>query len=173
MPEIFRTRDVVVFKRGVSYTVSLESTMSQAGWPGGQGVMWEHMTRDGFMVTYADGVRGAGFVLWGSDESSDKWTAMTGQQVEHGYVVIGSGSWIVSTTTFERYTYASRQAGPLVEVSYAPGDHLHWSLRGWFTKEDEWTLSGDPRAPNESSVGAVVQPPSSLTSQYLTVQTTL
>lgn len=173
MPEIFRTRDVVVFKKGVTCTVSTDIIMRQAGWPGAQGVMWEDSLHDEFLVTFTDGVRGAGFALWGSEEDSDKWTAITGQQVGQGYVVVGSGSWVFSTRVFEQYTYASRVAGPLVAHTYAPGNKLLWSLRGYFTKEDEWAASGDPRAPNSFFVGQVVQSPSIVTSGFMTIQTTL
>jgi hypothetical protein len=125
------------------------------------------------MVGIADGGRGAGFVLWGSDEPSDLFTAITGQQVAYGFATLMAGSCIMSTTTFERYTYASRIAGPLVEINYSPADKLYWSLRGYFTSEDEWALSGDPRAPNADSVGFVVQKPSDLTGGYISIQTTL
>lgn len=173
MPEIFRTRDVVVFRQGVTSTIPADSVMRQAGWPGAQGLMWKDSTSDDFLVTFSDGERGAGFALWGSDEDSDEWTAMTGQQIGYGYVVIGSGSWIIATRIFEQYTYASRVSGPLVSISYSPGDKLLWSLRGLFTKEDEWTAAADPRAPNTYFVGHVVQPPSALTAGFITIQTTL
>ena len=84
-----------------------------------------------------------------------------------------ASSWLISTTSFEQYTWASRQVGPLVEITYAAQDKLYWSLRGLFTSEDEWTLSGDPRAPNTDFTGYVVQPPSALTEGYITIQTTL
>lgn len=171
MPEIFRTRDVVVFAQGVTFTVAADSIMRQAGWPGGQGLAWKDSPKDEFLATFSDGVRGSGFALWGSDEDSDQWTAMTGQQVSHGFVVFGSGSWILSTRTYEKFTYDSRVSGPLVPLVYEPGDKLTWSLRGLWTKEDEWTEVGDPRAPNTNYVGQVVQP--ILPSGYITIQTTL
>lgn len=174
MPEIFRTRDLVVFAKGAAYAVATADVMVQSGWPGGQGLSWTDSAVDEFMVTLTDGGRGAGFALWGSNEDSDQLTAITGHQVAYGFVVIGSGSWLISTSTFEVYTWASRQVGPLVPITYTPGvDKLYWSLRGYFTNEDEWTLSGDPRAPNDAPVGFVAQVPSALTENYLTVQTTL
>lgn len=173
MPEILRTRDVVLFTKGVTITVAASIAMTTQGWQGGRGVAWANAANDEFMVTFADGGRGAGYILWGNDEDSDKFTAITRQQVAYGYVTIVSGSSIMSTSTFEQYTYTSRIAGPLVEIAYTPKVKLYWSLRGYFTTEDEWTLSGDPRAPNTDMVGFVVQKPSALTSNYLTLQTTL
>ena len=173
MPEIFRTRDTVVFAKGAAYAVAASDAMVQGGWPGGQGLGWRDSALDEFRVSYADGGRGAGFALWGSDEDSDKLTSITGYQVAYGFVVMCSGSWLISTTSFERYTWASRQVGPLVEITYTATEKLYWSLRGLFTSEDEWTLSGDPRAPNVDFTGYVVQPPGALTEDYMTIQTTL
>jgi len=174
MPEIFRTRDTVVFVKGITYTVKASNALITAGWPGGQGLMWADDPGTEFAVTFADGGRGSGFAMWGSDESSDEFTGMTEGQPAVGYLVMGSGSWIMSTLSFEVYTYASRVAGPLVEIAYNPGQKLFWSLRGLWTIEDEWALSGDPRAPNVDPVGFVTQVPNAtLTNNYLTVQTTL
>lgn len=172
MLEIFRTRDNVVFVKGAAYTVKASSALLSAGWPGGQGLMWANGGAE-FTTTFADGGRGAGFALWGSDEESDQFTSMTASEVAVGHLVIGSGSWIISTLSFEIYTYASRVTPPLVPITYLPGQKLFWSLRGLWTNEDEWTLSGDPRAPNVDPVGFVAQPPSNITDDYLTIQTTL
>jgi len=171
MPEIFRTRDTVVFTKGAAYSVMADPTLISSGWPGGQGLAWTQ--GDDFTVTFADGGRSAGFALWGSNEESDQYTSLVGVQAAHGFLVMGSGSWIFSTTSYEVYTYASRITPPLVPIVYTPKQTLFWSLRGLWTSEDEWSLSGDPRAPNEDPVGFVVQSPSSLTNNYLTIQTTL
>lgn len=173
MPEIFRSRDVVVLTKGLTFTPVVSPAMVSAGWPGGQAVAWQESPLDGFFVDFSDGVRGAGFVLWGSDEDSDKFTGLTANQVRHPHVVVGSGSWLISTRTFESYTLASRTSGPLVPLAYSVGDPLLWSNRGLFTREDEWTISGDPRAPNINMVGYVVQAPSVATSGFMTIQTTL
>lgn len=135
--------------------------------------MWSDGPGSEFQVTYADGGRGSGFALWGSMEDSDRFISMVGVQPAVGYVVMGSGSWVFSTISFEVYTYTSRLAPPLVVNTYQPGQKLFWSLRGLWTVEDEWSLSGDPRAPNEDPVGFVVQPPSSYNNHYLGIQTTL
>lgn len=169
MPEIDRTRQVVTFKKGDCYAVSIAPSLARDGWLGGQGVQWFDAGRDDLVVEASDGAA-QGFLLWGSDEPSDKFTAMTRNQPAYEFGVLGFGGWLLSTTTFERYTWASRQVGPLVEITYQPQDELVFSLRGRWTKEDEWSLSGDPRAPNENVMGVVVQPPSILTNNYLTIQ---
>lgn len=173
MAEIFRTRDCVVFSKGDAYTVMTSAAMLAAGWPGGQGVRWIDSPQDEFLVTYSDGLYG-GFFLWGSNESSDQYTAMTGQQAKYGYATFCAGNWILSTSTYERYTYLSRTGGgPLVPLVYVEGMRLRFSLRGYFTIEDEWTLALDPRAPNNYYIANVVQAPSAVTDDYLTVQTSI
>ncbi len=169
MPEIDRTRDVVVFKKGDCYTVSVAPSLARSGWLGGQGVQWFDSGRDDFVVEETNG-EGQGFLLWGSDEPSDKFTAVTRNQPIYEFGVVGFGGWLLSTTTFERYTWASRQVGPLVEIVYQPQDPLVFSLRGRWTKEDEWTFIGDPRAPNENVMGVVVHAPTAFTDNYMTIQ---
>lgn len=173
MTELERTRDVVILAPGLRTTLAVTPAVAQVGWAGGTGFMWFDSPDDELLVTIADGERGAGFALWGSNEDSDVLTSMTGQQSLYQYVVVGSGSFLISTRTFERYTWASRNAGPLVDLTYTPGEFLYWSLRGWLTNEDEWTASGDPRAPNTYAVANVVQAPSAVTKDYLTAQTIL
>lgn len=172
MPEQARTRDCIILFKGPTYPVTVDESMAVGGWKGGQGVRWSASTKDEFMVSYADG-RYGGFLLWGSDESSDQFTGMTRNQPSYRFAVSGVGGWIIMTTTFERYTYASRQAGPLVEINYQPSDRLVFSLRGYWTKEDEWTLSGDPRAPNDLYVGFVAQRPTASNGYYMTIQVSI
>lgn len=173
MPEIFRTRDVVVLFKGDAYAVMIDPALQAGGWAGGQGVQWVNSPRDEFMVTYSDGLYG-GFLLWGSDEAADKYTAMTGQQPAYGYAVMCAGGWLISTSTYERYTYASRTGGgPLVTIAYTVGERLLFSLRGLFTNEDEWSASLDPRMPNGYYLGNVVQVPSAANNYYLMVQTSI
>jgi len=78
------------------------------------------------------------------------------------------------TSGYEKYTYASRVGpGPLVSISYVPSDRLVFSLRGLWTKEDEWSLSGDPRAPNDYYIGFVAQKPVHERNDYLTIQVSI
>jgi len=173
MPEIIRTRDCTVHFKGDAFPVALAPEMLQRGWPGSQGVKWAPSTNDEFCVTYSDG-RYGGFLLWGSDESSDQFTALTGQQVACGHAVFCMGGWLISTSTYEKYTYASRMGGgPLVPIVYTASRRLVFSLRGFWTIEDEWTLSGDPRAPNTYYLAYVVQSPRASNNFNLVLQTAI
>jgi hypothetical protein len=173
MPEIFRTRDCGIFHKGPSITVEVPHNTAVSGWRGGQVFNWTDPGSDRLVATISDGIAGA-VALWGSDESSDEYTSMTRNQPTYKYVVLGMGGWIFSTTSFEKYTYASRTGpGPLVPITYGGNDLLLISLRGYWTNEDEWTLSGDPRAPNGNYVGEVVQPPTPARNNQLTVHSVL
>lgn len=170
--EIPRTRDVIIFDKGKTFTVNLSSAMVTAGWRGGQGVQYTTPQNEEPYVTFSDGF-GTGFLLWGSNETSDEFTSMTRNQPTYAFATVGCGAWLMSTNNYEVYTYASRQAGPLVKIVYNPSDRLFFSLRGLWTKEDEWTLSGDPRAPNRHRVGYVSQAPNPLWNNYMTIQVSI
>jgi len=168
--EVFRTRDVVIWVKGETLTVSVDSGLILNGWKGGSGITFAPTSQDKILVTQSDGLSG-GFMLWGSDESSDQFTAMTENQPYYGFAVIGMGAWLIATPTFEQYTYLSRQGpGPLIPIVYNANDQLFFSLRGYWTNEDEWALSGDPRAPNDNVSGFVAEPPSGVDSNYMTIQ---
>lgn len=170
--DIVRDRDLIVLAKGPTLPVRISASLATSGWQGGQGVMWADSPDDTFLVTTSNGWYG-GFLLWGSDEEADKRIGMERNQLIYRFSTLCVGTWVVSTRTFETHTYASRQAGPLVALTYNPGDLLYFSLRGLFTKEDEFTASGDPRAPNTGIVGRVAQAPSALTKNYLTVHTSI
>jgi len=172
VPEINRSRDVIVFVKGETITVTLDDVLVTEGWSGGTGVQWLETPSDEFVVTRTDG-NGSGFLLWGSNEVPDEYTSMTRNQPVYRFGVLCAGGWMISTTSFETHTWTSRQGGPLVPINYTANDRLVFSLRGLWTKEDEWTLSGDGRAPNLNYVGAVVQAPSPVTNNYMTVQVIL
>jgi hypothetical protein len=167
--EVFRTRDCVIWVKGETMTVSVDAGLITGGWKGASGITFAPITTDQVLVTQSDGLAG-GFMLWGSDESSDQFTAMTENQPYYGFAVIGMGAWLIATPTFEQYTYLSRQGGPLVPIVYNANDQLFFSLRGYWTNEDEWALSGDPRAPNDNVVGFVAEPPSGVDNNYMTIQ---
>jgi hypothetical protein len=169
MPEQFRTRDCIILIKGDAIPVTVSSEMARDGWLGGQGVKWAPSTKDEFLVTFSDGYY-AGFLLWGSDESSDQYTASTRNQAAYRFATIGAGGWHIMTRSYERYTWASRQAGPLVPIVYEASDRLLFSLRGMWTNEDEWTASLDPRAPNAYYLGFLSQPPSASNDYYMGIQ---
>lgn len=172
MTEIIRNRDVVVHFRGDSYPVAVDSALLAAGWAGGQGVKWANSPQDEFMVTFSDGIYG-GFLLWGSNEDADQYLGMSHQQLDYGYGIFCGGGWLISTRTYEHYTYASRLAPPLVPIVYQVGQRLVFSSRGLWTNEDEWTLSGDPRAPNTFYTAYVAQVPRALNNYYLVLETSI
>lgn len=170
--ELPRSRDCIILFKGDAYPVTVSDAMASGGWQGGQGVQWVASNKDEFLVTYSDGYY-AGFMLWGSDESSDQFTAMTRNQPFYRFATVGAGGWQISTRSYEKYTYASRQAGPLVPITYSASDRLVFSLRGFWTKEDEWTLAGDPRAPNAYFIGFVSQAPSAATEFFMGIQVSI
>lgn len=173
MPDILRSRDCTVFTYGDRQTVAVDQTMVTLGWPGGLGVQWVAASPgvDERIVTFSKGLYG-GFLVWGSDETGDKFTAMTRQQPYWRYATMFSGGCLIATSSYERYTYASRLGGPLVPLVYAPNDVLYFSLRGLWTKEDELTLSGDPLAPCFFT-GFVAQVPKASNQFFMGIQTSL
>ena len=145
--------------------------MVQGGWPGGQGVQWVGSIDDKMLVTYSRGKFG-GFLVWGSDEIGDDYAATTRNQPHYQFATMLFGATVLSTSSYERYTLASRLAPPLVPLTYSENDILYFSLRGLWTKEDELTLSGDPDAPSVAA-GVVVQVPQSWNREFLGIQTTM
>jgi hypothetical protein len=173
MSQISRNRDVIIFEKSQTFTVNIDDRMAAGGWRGGSCVQYTPPVGDEILVTYSDGLYG-GFLLWGSDEVPDNYTSMTRNQLTYKFAVIGTGGWIIATTSFEQYTYASRTfGGPLVPITYNASDRLVLSLRGYWTKEDEWTLSGDPRAPNNYFLGYVVQAPTAALNNFMTIQVSI
>lgn len=172
MPEIFRSRDCVVFFKGDSQTVAVDQAMVDGGWPGGQGVQWVDAASDDRVVSYSTGLYG-GFLVWGSDEEGDRYTAITKSQPHYRYATMLSGGCLIATSSYERYTYASRIGpGPLVPLVYGIQDVLFLSRRGLWTKEDELTLSGSPLAP-AFFTGFVAQVPKPATRDFLGIQTSM
>jgi len=160
-----RDRDVVVFSKGRSFTVSIDSNLKSSGWSGGQGVTWsDDPNSDTFLVTASAGLPG-GFLLWGSNESADQYISYTQNQPTYSLATYCYGGWTISTITYEQYTLASRTGpGPLVSIVYTIGEPLFFSLRGLFTNQDE---SGQGYV-----VGSVAQIPNpSLNLNYLGVST--
>lgn len=174
MPDTPRSRECVVLFKGDAYFCEVSDSLVASGWHGGQGVQWYADSKDGFFVTASDGYY-AGFMLWGSDESGDDHTAMTRNQLYYKFGTLCAGGWVIMTTSFEKYTWDSRNGigPPNVPIVYAESDRLVFSNRGFWTKEDEWTKSGDPRAPNNYYIGFVMQAPTAANNYFMTIQTSI
>jgi hypothetical protein len=171
MTEIIRARDCVVFFKGDNQPVIISQDLINLGWSGGQGVQWVDSTSDERMVTFSSGLYG-GFLVWGSDETADQFTAMTRQQLIYRYSTMLSGGCLMATTSYERYTYTSRiGGGPLVPLIYGVNDILYLSNRGLWTKENEMNLI-DPTT-SAFFTGFVAQLPKSVNSNFLGIQTSL
>ena len=171
--ELIRDRDVITLVKGQTFPTGLSPRLLTQGWQGGQGVMWIETPYDAWEVDISDGTPN-GFLLWGSNESADQYSAYTQNQTTYDFAVLCFGTWVITTRTYEMYTYASRMGpGPLVPIVYNESDRLLFSLRGLWTKEDEWSLSGDPRAPNRFYVGYVIESPAVYNNNYLMFQTTM
>lgn len=171
MPEIIRSRDCIVFFKGDSQPVIVSQDMINLGWAGGQGVQWVDSSNDERKVTFSTGLYG-GFLVWGSDESADEYTSITKQQLAYRYAVMLSGGCLIATTSYERYTYASRiGGGPYVSLTYQANDILYLSNRGLWTKENEMNLI-DPTT-SAFFTGFVAQVPKSVNSNFLGIQTSM
>ncbi len=171
MAEILRTRDCILFKTGDITTVAVSDAMIASGWPGGQGVQWAATPSTERLVTYSAGLV-AGFLIWGSDEAADQHVATTNQFTTYRYAVLAAGGNLLSTSTYERYTYASRLlGGPYVPLVYTANAALYLSLRGYWTLEDEPSLSGGPIPAEGAAV--VAQIPKASNNYFLGLQTTI
>jgi hypothetical protein len=170
MSEIIRGRDCIVLFKSDSYAVAVDSAMVAGGWPGGQGVQWvESPTSDIRMVTYSRGLYG-GVLIWGSDERADDYTALMHNQLQYRFATFIGGGNLIATTSYERYTYASRiGGGPFVPIVYKPSQFLYLSLRGLWTNEDEPTQAGVGYS--AFFTGMVAQLPKSINNYYLGIQT--
>lgn len=166
-----RTRDVVTLVKGSANPVLVDDLMAQNGWQGGQGCTWEDSPYDQFLVTFSEGTYG-GFLLWGSDEQADQLTSLTGNQPYYKFAIMCTGVWVFMTQTYEKYTWNSRHGigPPNVLITYGFGQRLRFSNRGYWTTEDEWALSGDPRGSNGFYVGTIAQAPSAANNYYMMIQ---
>lgn len=156
----------------------ISAEMAEAGWRGGQGVQYSRTDQDIIQITLSDGYF-CGFMLRGSNEPGDGYTGLTDSAVTYRIGTFGAGGWIIMTSTYEKYTWESRQAheldpnAPLEPIVYHASDRLIFSNRGWWTTEDEWSLSGDPRAPNNYYIAFIAQAPSEATKWYMTIQVSI
>jgi len=166
--DLIRGRDCVIFGKGEVYAVEVDVTMLAGGWAGGTGVQWVDSTSELPVVSYSNGLYG-GFLIFGSDESADQYVSSTLNQITYSTGVFAAGNSIISTSTYEKYTYASRIGGGiLVPLVYMPGNPLYFSKRGLWTKEQE----GTPLGPNFFT-GFVIQIPQKFNQYFLGIQTSL
>lgn len=172
MTEITRERELIVLVKGNSNTFRIDDTMAQNGWAPGQAVMWADANEDTFMLTYSDG-RYGGFLYEGSNELANQYISSVGSSQKYRYATLCAGTWVISTTTYEKYTYASRISGPLVPLVYSVGERLLFSQRGLFTKEREWQLASNPNINTDLFIATVIQVPSAANKFYLMVQTSI
>lgn len=172
MAEILRSRDCIVFFKSASTTVAVSDAMARNGWPGGQGVMWTPPNQDVPTVTYSNGLYG-GMLVWGSDENGDDYASITRSQPTYKFATLLVGGNLIATSTYERYTYASRAAGgPLVPLVYGINDLLYFSLRGYWSKENEADIIHAPYAP-AFFCGFVAQLPKESNKHFLGIQTSI
>lgn len=172
MAELFRSRDCTVFFKDDAYTVTVDAALVSLGWPGGQGVQFVGSVGsadDLAVVSFSRGFFG-GFLVWGSDEAGDDFTAMARNQPQYQFATMMSGSALIATSSYERFTIASRLVPPLVPLIYTVDEPLYLSLRGLWTNEDELTIIGDPSAPAVMA-GFVTQRPREDNNFFLSIQT--
>lgn len=162
-------RSLVVIVKGDSQPVVVSSDMVQGGWLAGQGVQWAESGSSIRLVTYSTGFYG-GYLWMGSDE--DEFTGTQRSQPTYRWATMFSGGSLIATSVYEKYTYASRIAGPLVPIVYGVNQPLYFSLRGRWTPENELSLTGDPRG-SAPMCGVVSQVPKEANNLFLGVQTFL
>lgn len=170
--DLVRGRDCVIFIKGDVHAFKASPALIAGGWVGGQGLTWVQGATDEPTIGYSNGLYG-GVAIWGSDEQADRYTAMTGQQLAYGYVVLMVGRALFSTVAFEQYTYQSRVGGgPLVPLVYHPSDLLYLSKRGYWSNQDELTITGDSNAP-AFYTGFVAQVPKANNGFRLAIQSSM
>lgn len=176
----YTNRDCALFHKGDTMPMRITDAMAASGWEGGTFVKWIDDGSGEPVVGIADG-RYCGFAPFGSNESGDRYTAMTGQNPLYKYIAMFFGGNYMATTTYERYTYASRNgAGPLVPLVYRSQQFLYVSENGKITNEDESdpTVNAGQLFPDGSPIeerflffGLCSVPPSAASKFYLYCQT--
>jgi hypothetical protein len=175
----YTSRDCSMFHKGDTMPMRISDEMAAIGWAGGTFVKWVDDGSGQPCLGIADG-RYCGFVPFGSNETGDRYTAMTGQNPLYKYVSIYFGGNFMATITYERYTYASRHAGPLVPLVYQAQQFLYVSENGKITLEDESDVAvnaghtfpdGSPIVTPFLFFGLCAVPPTAASKFYMAVQT--
>lgn len=173
------TRDLVLLHKGDSITPTIDADMAAAGWAGGTFVRWIDAGTGELTVTIANGVY-CGFAPFGSDESGDGFTAITGQNPRYKYVTMYFGGNVFYTRTYETETYESRHGGAYAALTYTANQALYISENGKITNQDESDVAVNPghTFPDGTPIvvpfvffGVVAVVPSAATRNYIAVQT--
>lgn len=177
----YTNRDLVLFHKGDTLPMRITDTFARAGWAGGTFVRWVDDGTGQPALDKADG-RYCGFFAFGSNETGDQYTAMTGQNPKYKYGILFFGGNFLATITYERYGYLARHSlGPMTPLVYSSQQVLYISENGLITTENEsdTTLypahsfpNGDPMVPNSFVFfGVCSLPPSAASDNYLFAQT--
>lgn len=140
----YLNRQCPIFHKGDSMPIQISTALAARGWLGGEFVKWHDDGTGQPTVTIADG-RYCGFMPFGSNEPSDQYTSMTGQNPLYKYITMFFGGNFLATTTYEKYTYISRNGpGPLVPLVYTAQQFLYVSENGKITNQDESDVAVNP-----------------------------
>lgn len=173
-------RDLVFYHKGDTITPAVSADLAARGWAGGEFARWVDAGNGELTVDIADG-RYCGFFGFGSDESGDQYTAITGQNTHYRYATVFFGGNVIYTRTYETIGYLGRNGlGPATPLVYEPNQHLYISENGRITNEDESDTilfpvhtfpDGSPITVPFVFFGIVSVPPSAASLNYLGVQT--
>ena len=176
----YNNRDCVLFHKGDTMPIKISATLATRGWVGGAFVRWGDDGTGEPGVDLANGTY-CGFLPFGSNESGDQYTAITQTNVRSRTVSLYFGGNFLATTSYERYTYASRHGGgPLVPLVYSVQQFLYVSENGLLTNQDESDPAvnagglfpdGTPITVRFLYFGICALPPSTLSNGYAYVQT--
>lgn len=173
------TRDLVLVYKGDSITATIDADMAAAGWAGGTFVRWVDAGTGELTVTTANGVF-CGFAPFGSNETGDGYTSITGQNPRYKYVTMLFGGNMFYTRTYETETYKSRHGlEPYTPLVYTANEFLYISENGHLTNQDESDAAVNPGGlfPDGTPItvpfayfGVVAVPPASNTRNYIAAQ---
>lgn len=168
-----------MFHKGDTMPIKISAALAARGWVGGSFVRWVDDGSGEPCVDIANGTY-CGFFPFGSNESADQYTAITQSNPKYKIASMFFGGNFLATISYERYTYASRHAGPLVPLVYKVQQFLYVSENGLLTNEDESAPAVNPGGlfPDGTPIttpflyfGICSLPPSAVTNNYLYCQT--
>lgn len=140
----YLNRDCAVLHKGIMWTPKLSANLIKRGWQGGEMARFVDDGSGEPVIDIGNGIF-SGFMPFGSNESGDQWTAMTGQNVRYGYAVMYFGGNIYYTQVYETQTYKSRHGlSATTYQTYTPNQPLYCSENGRITGEDESNTAVNP-----------------------------